>query len=122
MVFAAIRRWADGSGRQVAARRAANVPPTEVLAVKRGWQTLLQGLAIDVVVAVALVVLATLPALDSWDTLRLQIGVISFTLAKSVVQAVVSWVVRRWFDQSGSSQPLPVLTSDTSPDDAQREH
>ena len=74
------------------------------------------------VVAVALVILATLPALDSWDTLRLQIGVISFTLAKSVVQAVVSWVVRRWFDQSGSSQPLPPLTSDTSPDDDQREH
>lgn len=97
------------------------LPPTEVLAVKRGWQTLLQGLAIDVVVAVALVILATLPALDSWDTLRLQIGVISFTVAKSVVQAVVSWVVRRWFDQSGSSQPLPALTA-ASPDDDQREH
>ena len=98
----------------------ANVPPTEVLAVKRGWQTLLQGLAIDVVVAVSLVILATLPALNSWDTLRLQIGVISFTLAKSVVQAVVSWVVRRWFDKSGSSQPLPAAA--TSPDDDQREY
>ena len=97
----------------------ADIPPTEVLAVKRGWQTLLQGLAIDVVVAVALVILATLPALDSWDTLRLQIGIISFTLAKSVVQAIVSWVVRRWFDKSGSSQPLPVLTADTSPDDGE---
>lgn len=95
-----------------------NIPPTEVLAVKRGWQTLLQGLAIDVVVAVALVILATLPALDSWDTLRLQIGIISFTLAKSVVQAIVSWVVRRWFDKSGSSQPMPVLTA-ASPDDGE---
>lgn len=86
----------------------ATVPSTEVLAVKRGWQTLLQGLAIDVVVAVALVILATLPALDSWDTLRLQIGVISFTVSKSIVQALAAWVIRRWFDRSGHAKPMPI--------------
>ena len=79
----------------------------ETLAAKRGWQTLLQGLAVDVTVAVALVVLAYLPALDSWDTARLQVGIISFAVAKSIVQAIVSWVIRRWFDRSGWATPMP---------------
>ena len=83
------------------------VPPVETLATRRGWQTLAQGLAVDVVVAVALVIMATLPSLDSWDAARLAWGVVSFAVAKSVVQAVVAFVIRRWFDKSGSSQPMP---------------
>ena len=83
------------------------VPSVATLASRRGWQTLAQGLAVDVAVALAIVVAAYLPALGTWQDARLAWGVISFALAKSVVQAVVAWVIRRWFDRSGSSQPWP---------------
>lgn len=83
------------------------VPPVETLAARRGWQTLAQGLAVDVAVALAIVVAAYLPALGTWQDARLAWGVVSFALAKSVVQAVVAWVIRRWFDQSGAAQPWP---------------
>ena len=54
-----------------------------------------------------MVVAAMLPALDSWDAARLAFGAISFAITKSIVQAVVAFVIRRWFDRSGSAQPWP---------------
>lgn len=81
--------------------------PTAISA-KRGWQTLIQGLGIDVLVAVALVVMSYLPALDSWDALGLRWAAISFAVSKSVMQALVAYVVRRWFDRSGYSNPEPL--------------
>ena len=71
------------------------------VARKRGWQTAVQGLSIDVLVAVALVVLATLPDATNWAVVRDNWPVVALLVSKSVVQAVAAWVVRRFADQSG---------------------
>lgn len=69
------------------------------VAAKRGWQTLLQSLAVDVAVGVALVLLTFIGPLQGWGDV--QWAILGFTVAKSVVQAVAAWVIRRWIDQSG---------------------
>lgn len=71
------------------------------VAAKRGIQTAVQGLAIDVAVAVALVVLASLPDATDWAVVQAQAPIMALMIAKSVVQAIAAWVVRRFADQSG---------------------
>lgn len=79
-------------------------PTIEAIAAKRGIQTLAQGLLVDVTVAVALVVLAILPGVETWgDVIRLWPAWL-LLIAKSITQAVVSWIVRRWGDSAGVEQ------------------
>jgi len=66
--------------------------PTRADAADRGWRTLIQGLAIDVLVAVAAVLLVWLPDADiskveAWI-------VLGTAVAKSVLTAVASYVMR----------------------------
>lgn len=89
------------------------VPAPEVLAAKRGWQTLMQGLGIDVVVAIMLVILYYLPQLESWDSVLLTWTVIVFTLVKSVIQAIAAWFIRRYLDKSGLNQGMPDVSAAT---------
>ena len=83
----------DPSGQPVPA------PTLTEVAQKRGIQTFLQGLAIDVAVALAIVIGAEVGKIQSWNDLLAP--ALTLTLAKSVIQAVVAYVVRRFYDQSG---------------------
>lgn len=74
-------------------------PPLQEIAQKRGWQTLLQSLGVDVAVAIALALSLLIGPWEGWSDV--QWAVLAFVVAKSVVQAVIAWVIRRWFDQSG---------------------
>ena len=77
-------------------------PTIPEVAAKRGWQTLAQGLAVDVAVGVALVVGTILPGIETWNDVARMWPAWLLLVAKSVVQAVVAWVVRRYADQSGT--------------------
>jgi amino acid transporter len=74
-------------------------------AQNRSWRTLLTGLAIDVTVAVALVLATTLATANEWGDLEWLI--IAFSLFKSVLQAVCAYVLRRFLDPSSFPTPLP---------------
>lgn len=84
------------------------------VARKRAWQTAAQGLAIDVAVAVAVLVLSSL------DSITNKSAVIAFgvTLAKTVVSTVCAWVIRRYQDRSGfDGEPEPEALPAGEPDD-----
>lgn len=89
-----------------------NITLNEV-AAKRGRQTLAISLGVDVLVALAIVLGAVVGDLNSWQQLIEEASFWSFLLFKSVIQAVVAWVVRRWVDQSGFSNSV-------APDGARR--
>ena len=81
----------------------ANVPPIEAVAAKRGWQTLLTGLGVDIIVALALVLTTTVvPAMESWESVVVSWPVWLLVALRSVIQAVASWAIRRWADGSGT--------------------
>ena len=80
---------------------AAPGPTLPQVAVRRGIQSAVQGLAIDVAVAVALVILASLPQATDWAVVQAQAPIMALMVAKSIVQAVAAWVIRRFADQSG---------------------
>lgn len=74
-------------------------------AKNRAWRTLLQGLAADVLVAVAAVLLAWLPDADitsaeAWT-------VVAVTLAKTALTTAASWIMRAKLDASIVPTPLP---------------
>lgn len=71
-------------------------------ATNRALRTFLQGLGIDVLVAIAVTVYAVVsdPAPIVW-------GVVGASLARSVVQAAASYVMRRFLDGSAVPTPLP---------------
>lgn len=70
-------------------------------AKNRAWRTIIQGLAVDVVVAVALVTYDVTSAED--PDYRLLLG----TLTKTVLQTTASYVMRRFVDPSRIPTPLP---------------
>lgn len=81
-------------------------PTLSQVARKRGWQALLQGLAIDIVVAVALAIVASVSDLDSWQAVQLFL----LSLVKTVVLAAAQWVIRRYADTAGyTAQGDPVV-------------
>ena len=80
-------------------------PTLPEVAQKRGIQTFFQGLGIDVVVAIALVLGTELGGITRWeDFIAPALGL---TVAKSVIQAVVAYVVRRFYDSSGFASSGP---------------
>lgn len=82
-----------------------NIEYLKVDATNRGWRTFLQGLAIDVAVGVALVLVTVFNGADGWGDI--QWAILGFSLAKSVVQAVAAFVMRRFLDESSVPTPLP---------------
>lgn len=77
----------------------AATPDRTEVAKKRGVQTLVQSLAIDVAVGVALALATLIGPWESWGDV--QWAILGFAVAKSAVQAVTAWVIRRYVDQSG---------------------
>ena len=76
-------------------------PTIEQVAARRGVQTLTQGLAIDIIVAIALVVMTILPGVETWEDVTRAWPAWLLLVSKSVVQAVAAWALRRWRDASG---------------------
>lgn len=74
-------------------------------ASNRGVRTFLQGLGIDIAVGVALVISTYLIGANSWGDMEW--AILSFSLAKSAVQAVAAYVMRLWLDPSRIPTPLP---------------
>ena len=85
-------------------------------AKNRAWRTLLQGLAADVLVALAAVLLAWLP--DADITSREAWTVVGVTLAKTALTTVASWVMRAKLDGSSVPTPLPPADPGEPDDDA----
>jgi len=79
----------------------------------RALRTFLQGLAIDLAVAVAAFVLANVDSITDRQGLILA----SAALAKTLVTTVASYVMRKYLD--GSALPTPLPPSDPGEPDAQ---
>lgn len=80
--------------------------PKELLAndaKNRSIRTLLQGAAIDIAVAIAALVLASV------DTITDRQGLIVFftALGKTIVTTIAAYVMRQYLDRSGLPTPLP---------------
>lgn len=71
----------------------------------RTVRTFITGLAVDIAVGVALVLGTFFADKNSWG--EIQWAILTFSLAKSIVQAVCAYVLRRFLDQSGVPTPLP---------------
>ena len=72
-----------------------------VIARKRGMQTLLQSLGVDILVGVLIVAAPLVAQSESWEQLARDWRVWTFLLCKSAIQAVVAWGIRRYVDRSG---------------------
>lgn len=71
----------------------------------RAVRTFLVGLVIDVAVGVTLVLVTYFADRNSWG--EIEWTILSFSVAKSVVQAVGAFVLRRFVDTSAIPTPLP---------------
>jgi hypothetical protein len=97
-----------------------SIPAPVVLQIdakNRTWRTILQGLAVDVAVAVSLVLVTLFADVGSWG--EIQWTIIGFTLLKTVLMAVAAFVMRRFVDRPGSiarppTDPGPPSDSDNS--------
>ena len=74
-------------------------------AANRTVRTFFQGLGIDVAVGLALVLGTFFLDKNSWG--EVEWTILTFSLAKSGVQAVAAYVMRRWLDPSRFPTPLP---------------
>lgn len=75
----------------------------------RGIRTFIQGVTIDIAVGVALVLTTFFASTNSWG--EVEWIVLSFSVFKSVVQAIAAYIMRRWLDRSKISTPLPPVRS-----------
>ena len=74
-------------------------------ATNRAWRTLAVNLAADLAVALALVLTTALNEANDWSDLEWNL--LGFTLAKTVVTTIGSYVLRRFLDPSHFPTPLP---------------
>ena len=74
-------------------------------AKNRSLRTFVQGLAIDILVGAAVVLATLVGGWSSWG--EVQWASLSFSLAKSVAQAVAAYIMRFWLDASKLPTPLP---------------
>lgn len=74
-------------------------------ATNRAVRTAYQQLAIDVGVAVAMLIATTVGTADSWDEFNWK--VLGFSVAKTIVATAASFVMRRFMDTSSVPTPLP---------------
>jgi len=71
----------------------------------RATRTFLQGLAIDVAVALSLVVITYFATADGWGDI--QWAILGFSVFKTVLMVVAAFIMRRFVDRPGSSTLPP---------------
>lgn len=77
-------------------------PTIKEIAAKRGRQTLAQGLAVDVGIGLALLLLTeVIPAMSSWQAVMTSWSVWLLLIIRTSIQSVASWFIRRYQDNSG---------------------
>ena len=81
-------------------------------AKNRALRVFLQGLAVDLMVALTTVLTTFLGDAHSWGTI--QWSVLGLTLAKTAIQTVVAYVTRRYIDPS--KIPFPTPPGDIEPE------
>jgi hypothetical protein len=69
-------------------------------AKNRALRTFLQGLAVDVAISIAVVIITVFATADDWGDL--QWTIIGFSLFKTVLTTIASFVMRRFVDRPGS--------------------
>jgi len=74
-------------------------------AKNRALRTAMVGLAIDVLVGATLAVTSAFATANGWSDF--QWALLGFSVAKSAVQAVGSFIMRRFLDLSSVPTPLP---------------
>lgn len=74
-------------------------------ASNRALRTFLTGLVIDVSVGLALALTSMFATANGWTDF--QWAILTFSLAKTVVQSAGSYFLRRFLDPSGFPTPLP---------------
>lgn len=79
-------------------------------AKNRMTRSFLTGIGIDVLVAVVLTAAAVFTTNDGWGTIEW--AVVSYSFAKSIVQAVLAYVLRKWGDRVRQI-PIPVPPAET---------
>jgi hypothetical protein len=77
----------------------------QVDAKNRALRTFLVGLAMDVAVALVLVLVTAFNSADGWGDFEWK--VLGFTLGKTLVTTAGSYILRRFVDPSGIPTPLP---------------
>ena len=73
----------------------------------RALRTFVQGLAVDVLVALALVVTTVFSSAQGWDDIEWSI--VGFLVAKTVAVTAASYVMRLFLDGSGVPTPEPYV-------------
>lgn len=73
------------------------------VARKRAWQTAAQGLAVDVAVALAVLVLANVDSITD----RAALATLGLSMVKTIVSTVCAWVIRRYRDMAGFEDTEP---------------
>ena len=81
----------------------------------RALRSFLQGLAIDLAVAIALVLSAAFGDANGWSDFEWQL--LGFTAAKTVVQTGTAYLMRRFLDSSRVRTPLPPAEAGEPDDD-----
>jgi uncharacterized membrane protein YcjF (UPF0283 family) len=82
-------------------RRGVDERPLNKLDAKnRAFRTFLQGLAIDLLVALAMLLATVFIAANSWS--ELEWYTILFSVGKTIVMTVAAFIMRRFVDQPGS--------------------
>jgi hypothetical protein len=79
--------------------------PLAIDAKNRATRVAIQGLFIDLCVTVVLILWTAFAQAGGWSDL--QWALIGFTIAKTVVQSIASYVMRRYLDPSRVPTPLP---------------
>lgn len=82
-------------------------------AVNRAVRTLWTGVGIDVLVAVALVIGTTVATADGWGAIEW--ALVSYSVFKSAVQAIVSYIARRYVDTSRRLQESSIIPTPPLP-------
>jgi len=90
-----------------------SLPLLSADAKNRAVRTFLQGLAIDLAVAVASVILSSVDAITD----KAGLVTVGLALAKTVVTTIASYVMRRFLDGSSVPTPLPPAPAAEPADD-----
>lgn len=88
-------------------------------AKNRAWRTLLQNLTVDVIVTAVVYLGPVIAGWSAWGDVTAQWKIVAFSLGKTVLLTVFSFIMRRFMDKSALPTPKPpVISGDTTDPDS----